>query len=204
MSIKPISEQSELITGKLFVFDKLKDVETIGELTNLRKLTVSKLTLKNLDFLTTLNQLAELNFMLGSLRLITENFTDKIGVIEKMSFTRVKQLTKEHLMILNEMKYLKELTFDTQANIFDLDWLIRLRQKYLIVRTLMNKSQHTTMYIQNRRNSSKFKGCSPLQHRIGLISLKHAIAYFAYTHRWRRIRSAPLLQRAGSESSGVA
>ena len=47
-----------------------------------------------------------------------------------------------------------------------------------------NNSQHLTMYIQNRRDSSKFNGCSPLQIRNGLISLKPAIAYFAYTHRW--------------------
>lgn len=40
-----------------------------------------------------------------------------------------------------------------------------------------------TMYIQNRRDSSKFKGCSPLQKCNGLISLKPAIAYFAYTQR---------------------
>ena len=39
------------------------------------------------------------------------------------------------------------------------------------------------MYIQNRRNSSKFKGCSPLQNCNGLISLKPEIAYFAYTQR---------------------
>jgi hypothetical protein len=31
------------------------------------------------------------------------------------------------------------------------------------------------MYIQNRRDSSKFKGCSPLQRRNGLISLKPAM-----------------------------
>jgi len=37
------------------------------------------------------------------------------------------------------------------------------------------------MYIQNRRNSSKFKGYSPLQLLNGLIGLKPAIAYFAYT-----------------------
>ena len=37
------------------------------------------------------------------------------------------------------------------------------------------------MYIQNRRDSSIFKACSPLQHHNGLISLKPAIAYFAYT-----------------------
>ena len=41
----------------------------------------------------------------------------------------------------------------------------------------------STMYIQNRRNSSKFNGCSPLQLHSGLISLKSAIAYFAYTKR---------------------
>ena len=45
----------------------------------------------------------------------------------------------------------------------------------------MNKRQHTTMYIQNRRNSSNSKGCSPLQICHGLIVLKPAIAYFAYT-----------------------
>ena len=39
------------------------------------------------------------------------------------------------------------------------------------------------MYIQNRRDSSKFKGCSPLQICNVLISLKPAIAYFAYTNR---------------------
>lgn len=37
------------------------------------------------------------------------------------------------------------------------------------------------MYIQNRRDSGNFNGCSPLQHRSGLMSLKPAIAYFAYT-----------------------
>lgn len=39
------------------------------------------------------------------------------------------------------------------------------------------------MYIQNRRNSSKINGCSPLQNSNGLINLKPAIAYFAYTQR---------------------
>jgi len=41
------------------------------------------------------------------------------------------------------------------------------------------------MYIQNRRDSSKFMGCSPLQLLNGLIVLKLAIAYFAYTNRWQ-------------------
>jgi len=39
------------------------------------------------------------------------------------------------------------------------------------------------MYIQNRRDSSKFNGFSPFQNRNGLIGLKSAIAYFAYTYR---------------------
>jgi hypothetical protein len=41
------------------------------------------------------------------------------------------------------------------------------------------------MYIQNRRNISKFNSCSPLQNRNGLISLKPSIAYFAYTFRYK-------------------
>jgi len=44
----------------------------------------------------------------------------------------------------------------------------------------------STMYIQNRRDSSKFKGCSPLKKCSGLISLKPAIAYFAYTKRYQQ------------------
>ena len=40
------------------------------------------------------------------------------------------------------------------------------------------------MYIQYRRNSCKLNGCSPLQNRNGLISLKPAIGYFLYTKRW--------------------
>lgn len=39
------------------------------------------------------------------------------------------------------------------------------------------------MYIQNRRNSSKVKSYSPLQHGNILTSLKPALAYFAYTNR---------------------
>jgi len=39
------------------------------------------------------------------------------------------------------------------------------------------------MYIANRRDSSKFNGCSPLQLHLGLIGLKPAIAYLPYTYR---------------------
>jgi len=46
-----------------------------------------------------------------------------------------------------------------------------------------NKKQ-VTMYIANRRDGSKIKGCSPLQLYLGLIDLKHAIAYLPYTQRW--------------------
>jgi len=43
------------------------------------------------------------------------------------------------------------------------------------------------MYIQNRRNSSKFNGCSPHQIHNGLIVLESAIAYFAYTERYAQL-----------------
>ena len=39
------------------------------------------------------------------------------------------------------------------------------------------------MYIQNRRDSSKLKGCIPLKNCNSLISLRHALAYFAYTDK---------------------
>ena len=54
------------------------------------------------------------------------------------------------------------------------------------------------MYIQNRRNSSKFKGCSPLQLFSSLIGLKPAIAYFAYTDRY-----VPLKNTAPNETDNI-
>jgi len=47
------------------------------------------------------------------------------------------------------------------------------------------KHESTTMYIQNRRDSSKYKGSNPLQHHNGLKSLNPAIAHFAYTKLYR-------------------
>ncbi len=58
------------------------------------------------------------------------------------------------------------------------------------------------MYIQNRRDSCKFKGCSPLQSCNGLISLKPAIAYFAYTNR--SLRFPHLNERTESNSPKLA
>ncbi len=56
----------------------------------------------------------------------------------------------------------------------------------------MKKPQAVTMYIQNRRDSTKFNGCSPLQHHNGLINLKPAIAYFAYTQRYALLKITQL------------
>lgn len=41
------------------------------------------------------------------------------------------------------------------------------------------------MYIANRRDSSKLKGCSPLQFCNGLVRLKPAIVNFAYTYGYK-------------------
>ena len=63
------------------------------------------------------------------------------------------------------------------------------------------KPEPLTMYIQNRRNSSKFNGCSPLQHRNGLTSLKPEIAYFAYTKRWPRYLPAVVILANGAKTT---
>ena len=39
------------------------------------------------------------------------------------------------------------------------------------------------MYIQHRRNGSKFMDCNSFQNCIGLISLKPPIGYYFYTER---------------------
>ncbi len=119
ISIKPITQQTGL--EELFLFGKLKDVEFISSMKKLKKITFSQITLKNLDFLTELNELRELSFFLGS----ASNYEQlpNIGKIESLSFVRVRQLTAGHLRPINRMKYLKKLSFDTQAHLTDLDWL---------------------------------------------------------------------------------
>ena len=59
------------------------------------------------------------------------------------------------------------------------------------------------MYIQNRRNSGKIKGYSSLQLLNGLIALKPAIAYFAYTRRYMPLKKKPTAQ-AKSASAHIA
>ncbi len=43
-----------------------------------------------------------------------------------------------------------------------------------------NKAEHTPMYKNNSRNSSKFKGCSPLQFHRELEDLSSAVGYYFY------------------------
>ena len=41
------------------------------------------------------------------------------------------------------------------------------------------------MYKNNSRGSSKFKGCSQLQHSCNLTGKYHAFGYYSYTSRWQ-------------------
>lgn len=119
ISVKPITQQTGL--EELFLFGKLKDVESISSMKRLKKVTFSQITLKNLDFLTELDDLRELHFMLGS----ATNYDQlpNIGKIESLSFGHVRQLTTDHLLPITRMKYLKKLGFHTQPHLTDLDWL---------------------------------------------------------------------------------
>lgn len=49
----------------------------------------------------------------------------------------------------------------------------------------MNKHQAVTIYKNNSRNSSKFKGCSPLQLLCNLTGMKPANSYYSNTKRYR-------------------
>lgn len=118
-SLKPVIQQVGLTS--LFVFGQPKDIEIVGQMPWLENLTFSMQTLKSLDFLSNLSRLKELHFKLGG----TKNLSNlpNIGKIEKLSFMRVRQLMIENLLPINEMKYLKDLSFDTQPHLTDLDWL---------------------------------------------------------------------------------
>ena len=43
--------------------------------------------------------------------------------------------------------------------------------------------ENTTMYKNNSLNSSKFKGCSPLQLLCNMTGKYHAVGYYSYTNR---------------------
>jgi hypothetical protein len=44
------------------------------------------------------------------------------------------------------------------------------------------------MYIKNKRDSNKFKGCSPFHHSCNLKEKCFEIAYFSYTNRYRKLK----------------
>jgi hypothetical protein len=97
----------------------------------LRVLSLSGQTLTNLDFLVPLLGLGELHFLLGG----TTNLAalPRIGKIERLSFLRVRQLRMEHLLPINLMQYLKELKFDQQPHLTNLDWLSNQNVKTEVV-----------------------------------------------------------------------
>ncbi len=115
----------------LFVFGNIKDVQVIGEMENLSKLTISKKTLKSLDFLEKLKELEELHFFLGS----TNNlqFLPQIGKIQKLSFTLVRMLKIENLLPINDMQHINEIKFDSQPHLTDLDWLKKSNVKVEVI-----------------------------------------------------------------------
>ena len=47
----------------------------------------------------------------------------------------------------------------------------------------MNNNQQLTMYKNNSRDSSKFRGFSPLQLPCNLPGKCHAVGYYSYTQR---------------------
>jgi len=44
------------------------------------------------------------------------------------------------------------------------------------------------MYIKNRRDSSKFNGCSPLQLSCNLTGMKPAVGYYSYTNHYGQLK----------------
>ncbi len=119
ISVKSIVEQKDL--ERLTLMGKLKDAEVIGSMSHLKEVNLWRSPLKNLDCLVSLEKLTELNIAFGSAGNY-ERLPD-IGKIEKLSFTYVQKLTIDHLLPINGMKYLKELKFDYQPHLTDLNWL---------------------------------------------------------------------------------
>lgn len=54
----------------------------------------------------------------------------------------------------------------------------------------IEKKKPITMYIKNSRDSSKFRGCSPLQLHRKLKDLSSAVGYYSYTHRYSAFKES--------------
>jgi len=119
VSIKEIVHQTSL--KNLSIFDKPKDIQIVEQMHWIENLTFSNQSLKNLDFLKPLVNLKELHFGLGG----TTNLSalPNIGKIERLSFLMVRQLFIKDLLPINDMKFIKELSFFTQTHLTDLEWL---------------------------------------------------------------------------------
>jgi hypothetical protein len=80
----------------------------------------------------------------------------------------------------NLSKSMAALSHDKIADLEKTKISATIVRKYL----KMNKAQHLTMYIKNRRDSSKFKGCSSFQLLCNLTGKCDEVAYISYTNRW--------------------
>ncbi len=119
ISIKAIGNQQNL--SELHISEKLRDVDAVGNLNALTKLTIDRMTVKDLDFLTSLERLTELHFLFGSAT--DYGKLPEIGKIETLSFVYVRNLLIEHLLPINRMNYLKKLHFEYLPHLTDLKWL---------------------------------------------------------------------------------
>jgi len=120
-----------------------------------------------------------------------KSFNSKMKGIEK-----AKIIARKALNIGNEI-ILESRIFPKNIIVESLDY--NLDRYYLT----LNKLQAVTMYKNNSRNSSNFKGCSPLQLSCNLTGMCHAIGYYSYTNRCAQliIRSAhSILVIAGTET----
>lgn len=63
----------------------------------------------------------------------------------------------------------------------------------IVANKLEKKHEPLTMYKNNSRDSSKFKGCSPLQFLCNLTEMKPAIGYYSYTNRYGQGKNASII-----------
>lgn len=130
VSVEDIISQRSL--KKLVIFEKPKGVEVIEQMPWIKNLKFSSQSFKSLDFIRSLKDLDELHFMGGG----TKNLTalPYIGKIKKLSFVWVRKLMIDDLLPINEMDFLKELSFETQPHLTDLEWLKNKNIKTTVIR----------------------------------------------------------------------
>ncbi|MEM9329458.1 MAG: hypothetical protein AAGA85_27605 [Bacteroidota bacterium] len=119
VSLRHVTRQEAL--QELFIGENAKDLPSIAGLSDIVRLTLSKMKVKDLGFLQANRSLKELHFILGGVPDLS--ILQHLPRLEKISFAKVRGLTQDHLKKVLAAASLQEVALEQQNDIHEVRWL---------------------------------------------------------------------------------